>query len=104
MAGVEEDPEERVAEAAVDDLLERAADLADAKRPVPLDDRLEVRADEALDVVADPVGQLGRVLDDEAGPAVEGSPDPERRREPVAPLDRPVAGREEPERGPRRRP
>ena len=39
VAGVQEDPEERVAEVAVDDLLERAAGLADAQRPVPLGDR-----------------------------------------------------------------
>ena len=38
VARVEEDPEERVAEMAVDDLVERAAGLADVKRLVPLDD------------------------------------------------------------------
>ena len=58
-------------------------------------------ADEPLDVVADPGRQLGRVLDDEARPAVQRAPDPERDREPVAALDRPVARAEQPERGPR---
>ena len=53
MAGVEEDAEERVAEVPVDDRLQRAAHLTDVQRPVPLGDRLEVRADEPLDVVAD---------------------------------------------------
>ena len=70
MARVQEDPEERVAEAAIDDLLERAAGLADAQRLVPLGDRLEVRPDEPVDVVPDPVRQLRRVLDDEPGAAV----------------------------------
>ena len=103
MAGVEEDPEERVAEVAVDDRLERAAGLADPQRAVPLGDRREVRPDEPLDVVADPVRQLGGVLDDEPGPAVERAPDPERDREPVAALDRPVARAQQAERRPRRR-
>ena len=97
VAGVEEDAEERVAEAAVDDRLERPAGLADVERAVPLGHGREVRPDEPLDVVADPVGQLGRVLDDEARPAGEGAPDPERRREPVAALDAPVAGTEQAE-------
>ena len=44
MARVEEDAEERVAQVAVDDLLERSARLADAQRAVPLGDRLEIRA------------------------------------------------------------
>ena len=58
VAGVEPDPEERVAEPAVDDLLEHAARLADVERLVPLRDRLEVRGDEPLDVVADAGRQL----------------------------------------------
>ena len=74
VAGVEEDPEERVAEVAVDDLLQRPADLADVQRAVPLGHRLEVRRDEPLDVVGDPVGELGRILGDEAGAAVEARP------------------------------
>ena len=44
VAGVEEDPEERVAEVAVDDRVERAAGLADPQRAVPLRDGREVRA------------------------------------------------------------
>ncbi len=96
--GVQEDPEERVAEVAVDDVEQRAAGLPDVQRPVPLGDRLEVRRHQPLDVVADPVRQLRRVLDDEAGAAVERAPDPERDREPVAALDRPVARAEEAER------
>ena len=58
-------------------------------------------ADEPIDVVADPVRQLGRVLDDEPGAAVQRAPDPEGDRERVAALDRPVARAEQPERGPR---
>ena len=53
VAGVEEDAEERVAEVAVDDRLQRAAGLADVQRPVPLGDRREVRRRRAVDVVAD---------------------------------------------------
>ncbi len=49
---IEEDAEERVAEVALDDVVERAAGLPDAERPVPLRDRLEVRPDQPLDVVA----------------------------------------------------
>ena len=88
MARVEEDAEERVAQPAVDDLLQRAAGLSDAQRPVPLDDGLEVRTGEALDVVADAGLQLAGVLDDPTGTAVERSPDTERGRERVATLDR----------------
>ena len=51
------------------------AGLPDAERPVPLGDRLEVRADQPLDVVARSGRQLGRVLDHEPGPAVERAPD-----------------------------
>ena len=36
-------------------------------------------------------------LDDEAGPTVERAPDPEGDREPVAPLDPPVARTEQTE-------
>ena len=75
VAGVEEDPEERVAEPPVDDLLEHPARLPDAQRPVPLGDRLEIRPDEPLDVVADARRQLAGVLDDEPGPAVQRAPD-----------------------------
>ena len=76
-------------------------DLADVQRAVPLGDRREVRRDEALDVVLGALRQLGRVLDDEAGPAVQRAPDPERDGEGVAPLDRPVARAEQPEPRPR---
>ena len=55
MAGVEEDPEERVAEVPIDDVEERPAGLADMERGVPLGDRREVRPDETLDVVADAI-------------------------------------------------
>ena len=85
VARVQEDAEERVAQAAVDDRLERAARLADVQRLVPLDDRLEVRPDEPVDVVPDAGRQLRRVLDDEAGATVERAPDPERGREPDRP-------------------
>ena len=53
----------------------------DAERRVPLGDGLEVGRHEPLDVVADARRQLGRILDDEAGPAVERAPDAERDRE-----------------------
>ena len=93
--GVEEDPEERVTEAAVDDGLQRAARLADADGRVPLGDRLEVRRDEALHVVAHAVRELRRVGHDEARATRERSPDAERGRERVAPLDRAIAGTQE---------
>ena len=58
MARVQEDAEERIAQPALDDLVQRAAGLADPQRAVPLGDGLEVRADEPLDVVLDRLGQL----------------------------------------------
>ena len=89
VAGVEEDPEERIAEPAIDDRLERATDLADPERAVPLRDRLEVRPDEPLDIVPDRRRELALVLDDEPGPAIERAPDSERDGEPVASLESP---------------
>ena len=75
MARVQEDPEERVAEVAIDDLLERAAGLADVERAVPLGDRREVRPDQPLDVVAGcPSGSSAGVLDDEARPRQFSAP------------------------------
>ncbi len=71
MTRVEEDAEEGVAESAVDDLLQDAAGLADAKGPVPLDHCLEVGADETVDVVGDPGRQLALAADHEPGPAVQ---------------------------------
>ena len=85
--GVQEDPEERVAEPAVDDLLERPARLPDADRAIPLGDRLEIRSHELLDVVADARRQLAGILDDEPGPAVQRAPHAECHREPVSALD-----------------
>ncbi len=81
VAGVEEDAEERVAQPAVDDLLQRAAGLADAQRPVPLDDRLEIRPGEPLDVVADADLQLAASSTTQPGATVERAPDSERGRE-----------------------
>ena len=52
MARVQEDPEERIAESAGDDLVERAGREADVKRLVPLRDRGEVRSDQPVDVIA----------------------------------------------------
>ena len=71
--------------------------LADAQRAVPLGDRLEVRADQPLHVVADRRRQLGGILDDESRAAVQRAPDAERDREPVAALDPAVARAEQPE-------
>ena len=87
-----EHAEERIAEVTVDGGLEFAADLSDVQRAVPVGDGLEVWSDETFDVVDGALGQLLRLLDDEARPAVQRPPDPERDRERVAPLDRPVAG------------
>ena len=101
VAGVEADPEEGVAEPAIDDLLEHAALLADVQRPVPLRDRLEVRGDEPLDVVADAGRQAGGILDDEPRPAVERAPDPEGDRERVAGCDDAVSRAQEAECRPR---
>ena len=84
MARVERDAEERVTQPTFDDLVQRAARLADMERPVPLGDGLEVRRDEPLDVVADRRRQLGGARDDEPGAAVECAPDPEGDGEAVA--------------------
>ena len=62
MPGVEADPEEGISEAAIDDLLEHAAPLADVERPIPLRDRLEVRGDESFDIVPNPGRQAGAIL------------------------------------------
>ena len=101
VARVQEDPEERIAEPPVDDRLEVAARDADPEGPVPLDDGGEVRPDQPVDVVADRLRELGGVLDDEPGPAVQRPPDPEADREPVAALDRAVARAEQAEGRPR---
>ena len=100
VTGVQEDAEERVAQATVDDLVERAARLADAQRAVPLGDRLEVRPDEPIDVVADLRRQLRRIVDDETRAAVQRTPDAERDGEPIATLDPAVARAEQSERCP----
>ena len=100
MAGIENDAEERVAQVAIDDLVEDAAGLADVQRAIPFRDGLEVRPDKSIDVIADRAGQPGRVLDHEPGPAVERTPDAEGHGEPVAALDPSVAGAEQPERRP----
>ncbi len=101
VARVEEDAKERVAEAARDDVVEDAAGLADVERLVPLPDRLEIRPDQPVDVIGDRRRQLPGILDDEPGPAGERAPDPERDGEPVAALDRAVAGAEQAQRRPR---
>src|SRR5690606_38051686 len=101
VTGIEEEPEERVAEATEDDVVEHLALLADVERLVPLDDRLEVGPDELLDVVGDVGGELRGVTDDEAGPAVEGTPDSVGDGELIAVGDDSVAGTEQPEGRPR---
>ena len=99
--GFRRTPKNGIAEVAVDDALQLAADLPDVQCLVPVDDRLEVRRDEPLDVVLRVSVELGRVLHDEAGPAVERAPDAERDRERIATLDRPVARAEQAEPGSR---
>ena len=69
-----------------------AAGLAHVQRRVPLGDRGEVRSDEPLDVVADPIRQAGCVLDHPTRPAGQRAPDPECDRERIAVFDGPVAG------------
>ena len=101
VAGVEEDAEERVAQPTLDDRGQLTADGAHPERCVPLGDGLEVGRHEPLHVVGDAGRQLGRILDDEARPTGQPAPDPERDREPIAPLDGPVAGAEQAERGAR---
>ena len=101
MAGIEGDPEERIAQVAVDDRLQLATDLADVESAVPLGHRLEVRRHQPFDVVAGPVGELRCVLGNEAGAAIERSPDAERDRERVASFDRPVTRAQQPEPCPR---
>jgi hypothetical protein len=94
---VQEDPEERIAEPVRDDLVDGAGPLANPQRPVPLGDRLEVGADEPLDVVADSVRQLVLALDNESGPTVQCAPDAEGGREPITSFDCPIARTEKPE-------
>ena len=101
MAGVQEDPEERVAEAAGDDLVQDARRSADPQGAVPLGDGGEVRPDEPVDVVADRRRQLRGVLDDETGAAVERAPDTEGDCEPIAPFDDPVGRAQEAQSRPR---
>ena len=101
MTGVDEDPEEWVAEVLVDDRLKRTAGLADAERGIPRADRGEIRADEPIEVVADRVGELVSVLDHEPGAAGQRTPDPEGGGERVAAFDRPIARTEQAERGAR---
>src|SRR6187402_3946084 len=96
MPRVQEDPEEGIAEMLVDDGLERPARLTDAQRAVPRGDRREIRRDQAIDVVADLVPELARILHDEARPAGQRPPDAERRGERVAALDGPIAGAQQP--------
>src|SRR3954451_8315039 len=91
VSGIERNAEEVVTEMSVDDLLESAAGLSDMQCAVPLGDRREVRGDEAFDVVVCDVGQFVGVLDQEAGSAVQRTPDPERDREWIAAFERPVA-------------
>ena len=79
MAGVEEDPEERVAEVAIDDRVEHPAGLTDVEGLVPLGDGREVRRDQALHVVGDLGRQPGLVLDHEARPGSRGRPRSRRR-------------------------
>ena len=77
--------------------LQLATDLPDVQCLVPVDDGFEVGRDEPLDVVLRVSVELGRVLHDEAGPAVERAPDAERDRERIATLDRPVSRAEQAE-------
>src|SRR5262245_14858476 len=98
MARVEVDAEECVTQSPVDDGLERAADLADVQRGVPLGDRLEVWPDQAGYVVLDVVRKLRRVLDDESGSTVQGAPDAVRDCEAVTAFDRSVTRAEQTER------
>ena len=83
-------------------VVQRAARLADVERLVPLGDRLEIRPDQPLDVVGDrrPAAPSASSTTNPAR-QVERAPDPERDREPVAALDRPVARAQQAERRPR---
>src|SRR5688572_14515398 len=94
VARIEEDPEERIAEPAPDDLRQRTSGLSDPERPIPLGHRLEIRTDQPLDVVTDARGKLRLARDDEACTAVEGAPDAERRGEWIAARDHTVGGAE----------
>ena len=100
MPGIEEDPEERIAKPAHDRVVHRAAGLPDAQSLVPRRDRLEVGRHEPLDVVLDRGRKLSRVLDDEAGAAVECAPHAKGDGERIAALDRAIARAEQPEAGP----
>ena len=90
--GIEKEPEEGIAQVPVDDVEQDATGLAHVQRRIPLGDRAEVRPDQPLDVVADPVRQLGCVLDHPPCPARQRAPDPERDRERIPVFDGPVSG------------
>src|SRR6476620_12409699 len=87
----------------IDHLLERTTDLADPERLVPLRHGLEIRPNEPIDIVPGRARELRRILDHEAGAAVQGAPDPEGDGERVTAFDPPVARAEQPERRPRPR-
>jgi hypothetical protein len=92
VTGVQEDPEERVTQMTVDDLMEYSTGLTDVQRLVPLRDRFEVRSDQTFHVVLDIRGKLPGIRHDETGTAVQGTPDAEGRRELVSAFDAPIAG------------
>jgi hypothetical protein len=74
VAGVQLHPKERIAETAVDDVIELCALDADADRSVPLDDRAVVGATSFAAWWIAPEGRF--VPDDEAGAAVRAPPTP----------------------------
>ena len=91
VAGVEEDPEERIAQTLGDDVVQHATGLSHMQCLVPLHDRCEVGSDESIDVVVDGRRELGGIFDHETRPAVECTPHAVRRRELISSLDGAVA-------------
>ena len=101
---IEEDAEEGVTKVAVDDRLQLASRLSDVQCFVPLGHGGEVRNDEAVDVILDSGWQLRRVLDDEAGTAVERSPNTKSGRQWIATFDAAITRAEQSEASERARP
>jgi hypothetical protein len=85
--GVQEDAEERVAEAPCDDLVQRAAVCRRAARRTTRRPPRSSGPTSRLDVVADPVGSRGASSDHEPGAAVQRPQIPNATGEAVAPFD-----------------
>src|SRR5664280_2129350 len=95
---IERDAEERIAQVAVNGLMQDTSRLADAQGAVPIGDGLEIRLHEASHVVPDSRWELVGTADHKAGAAVQSTPNAEGDREGITALDPTVARTEHSER------